>query len=247
MSKISIYPERIIPEATFGGPLATHLKRYHFAQLFCKDKVVLDAACGVGYGSYYLAEVARKVIGVDISEEAIGYAKKHYQRDNIQFKIMDIHNLEFPNESFDIVCSFETLEHLDDPERFVSKVKHLLKDDGIFIVSTPQVKSTTYYPKNPYHKVEFSYKGLEDLLKRYFIKVEILGQRRLQSIFHYYLQKIDILHFRALLSASLRHRICHTLTTKAWDEVDLHDFVISKNRINRAIELIGICRKKDNL
>jgi hypothetical protein len=136
---------------------------------------------------------------------------------------------------------------LDNLERFISKVKHLLKDDGIFIVSTPQVKSMNYSPENPYHKVEFSYKGLGDLLRKYFVKVEIFGQRRLQSVFHYYLQKIDILHFRALLSVSLRHRICHTLATKAWDEMDLQNFVISKNNINRAIVLIGICRKKDNL
>jgi glycosyltransferase involved in cell wall biosynthesis/SAM-dependent methyltransferase len=243
----SNHPERIIPKKTYGGSLAIHLKRYDFARQFCQGKIVLDAACGVGYGSSYLASVAKEIIGVDISEKAISYAKEHYQRDNIQFKVMDIHNLGFPDKYFDIVCSFETLEHLDNLERFISKVKHLLKDDGIFIVSTPQVKSMNYSPENPYHKVEFSYKGLGDLLRKYFVKVEIFGQRRLQSVFHYYLQKIDILHFRALLSVSLRHRICHTLATKAWDEMDLQNFVISKNNINRAIVLIGICRKKDNL
>lgn len=243
----SDHPERIIPKETHGGSLAVHLKRYDFVRQFCQGKIVLDASCGVGYGSYYLAEVARQVIGIDISEEAIIYAKEHYQRDNTKFMVMDIRNLEFPDNYFDIACSFETLEHLEEPERFVSKLKDLLKEDGIFIVSTPQPKSINYSPEDPYHKVEFSYKGLEELLRKYFIKVEIFGQRRLQSIFHYYLQKINVLHSWALLPGSLKRSISHALATKTWDETDLQDFVISKKSINRAVALIGVCRKKDNL
>lgn len=238
------YLERIIPEETetSPGPLSIHLKRYDFAKAFCKGKVVLDAACGVGYGSHLLCEEAKKVMGVDISEEAINYAKKHYQRDNIQFEVMDIHKLTFPDRFFDVVCSFETLEHLDSPARFVMDVKRILKDDGLFIVSTPHVKKTNYNPKNPYHKVEFSSKEFEKLLKKFFIEVEIFGQRRLQSILHYYFQKIDIFHLRAILPTFFRRKICHALATHSWDETGLRDFVISKDRIKHATELIGICR-----
>ncbi len=241
LNKLQMYPERIIPEETFGGPLATHLKRYDFAKQFCTNKIVLDAACGVGYGSSYLSEVAKEVIGIDNSGEAITYAKEHYQRENTRFKVMNVHNLEFPDKHFDIVCSFETLEHLDKPERFISEVKRALKDDGIFIVSTPHVKKTNYNPKNPYHKVEFSQRDFVRLLNNYFMSVEIFGQRRLQSIFHYYLQKIDIFHLRALLPNSLRRKICHSVATRSWNEADLGDFVISREGIGRATELIGVC------
>jgi 2-polyprenyl-3-methyl-5-hydroxy-6-metoxy-1,4-benzoquinol methylase len=240
--KAHLYPERIIPEETFGGPLASHLKRYDFIKLFCVNKMVLDAACGVGYGAHYLAKNAKEVIGVDNCEEAIAYAKEHYKKVNIQFKVMDVCNLEFPDRYFDMVCSFETLEHLDDLEKFISEVERVLKEDGIFVVSTPHVKKSTRNPKNPYHKAEFSPKEFEGLLKKHFMTVEILGQRRLQSNFHYYLQKIDIFHLRAILSAFIRRKICHAVATRSWDEADLSDFVISKEGIRRATELIGVCR-----
>ncbi|MDP3732372.1 MAG: class I SAM-dependent methyltransferase, partial [Candidatus Omnitrophota bacterium] len=242
LNKLQMYPQRIIPKETYGGPLAAHLKRYDFAKPFCMDRIVLDAACGVGYGAHYLAQVAREVIGIDTSREAITYAQEHYQKGNIQFKVMNVHNLEFPDKYFDIVCSFETLEHLDEPKRFMFEVKRVLKENGIFIVSTPHMRRTTHNPKNPYHKAEFSHKELESLLKEYFINVEIFGQRRLQSVFHYYLQKIDIFHLRALLPNFLRRKICHTVKTQAWDEAGVSDFVISKEGLKRATELMSVCR-----
>ncbi|MCX5704022.1 MAG: methyltransferase domain-containing protein, partial [Candidatus Omnitrophica bacterium] len=237
----NIYPERITPEETFGGPLAEHLKRYDFAKHFCANKVVLDAACGVGYGVYCLSEAAKEVIGVDANGEAIAYAGRHYQRKNIQFKMMDVHKLEFSDKYFDIVYSFETLEHLEEPVKFISEVKRVLKDEGMFVVSTPHVKKTTYKPKNPYHKVEFSYKDFEGFLKKYFKNVEIFGQRRLQSTLHYYMQKLDIFHLRALLPSFIRRKICNTVATQSWDETGPGDFVISKEGIKRATQLIGVC------
>lgn len=239
----NLYPERIIPNETFGGALATHLKRYEFVKQFCKDRVILDAACGTGYGSNYLAGSAKKVIGLDISKEAVAYAKEYYQRENIYFEIGDIHNLNFPNGYFDVVCSFETLEHSDEPLKFIFEVRRVLKENGIFIISTPYAKRTNYAPKNPFHKAEFSPGDLEYLLGKYFKKVEIYGQERLQSLAHYCLQKIDIFRLRAKLSGFLRKKICHALATHSWDEANLEDFTITKDKIKHALALIGVCKK----
>ena len=60
------YPERIVPDATPAGVVALHLKRYDFARAYCDGADVLDAGCGVGYGTAYLAEVAASVVGVDV-------------------------------------------------------------------------------------------------------------------------------------------------------------------------------------
>lgn len=237
------YPQRIKPLETSGGPLASHLKRYEFAARFCKGKVILDAACGVGYGSGYLADIAKEVVGLDISVEAVSYAQEHYQKENTRFRLMDVCNLDFPERYFDIVCSFETLEHLDNPLKFLTEVKRVLKEGGILIISTPHARRTVIKPENPYHKVEFSRNDFNDALGKYFSEVEILGQRRRQSAVHYWIQKADIFHLRGLLSGSFRRKICHGVATRSWDEAGVEDFIISKEAIGRAIELIGVCRK----
>jgi len=242
LRKRSLYPERIIPNETSGGALAAHLKRYEFVKQFCKDKVVLDAACGAGYGSNYLAVNAKEVVGLDISKEAVAYAKEYYQRQNLHFEIADIQNLNFPDGYFDIVCSFETIEHLDNLQNFLAEVRRVLKKQGVFIVSTPYVSKTFSTPKNPYHKIEFSKNDFRDLLNKYFTDVQILGQRRLQSTLHYCLQKIDIFHFRAKLSGLLRKKICHVLATHSWEEANLEDFAVTKDNLKHALALIGVCK-----
>lgn len=241
-SKGRDYPQRIIPLETFGGPLASHIKRYEFAAQFCTEKVVLDAACGVGYGSAFLASVVREVAGVDASPEAVAYAKEHYQKENTRFEVMDVRGLNFPDRYFDVVCSFETLEHLDEPLKFLAQIKRVLKENGMLIISTPHVKRTVINPDNPYHKVEFSRKDFNNILRKHFSRVEIFGQRRRQSLVHYWIQKIDVFHLRDLLSGALRRKVCHGLATSSWDEAGLDDFIISKEMIYRATELIGVCR-----
>jgi len=238
---MSIYSERIIPEETSGGPLASHLKRYDFARQFCMNKTVLDAACGVGYGSYFLSKEAKEISGVDICEEAITYAKLHYQRDNMVFKVMDIHSLDFPDGYFDMACSFETLEHLEKPEDFLAEIRRVLKDEGRLIISTLQARRDKKNPENPYHRAEYSLESFEKLLRKYFARVEFFGQRRKQTFLHYCLQKLDVFHLRALLTARMRRYICHAAATRSWDEAGLEDFVITQERIKQAAELIGVC------
>ncbi|MCM8782635.1 MAG: class I SAM-dependent methyltransferase [Candidatus Omnitrophica bacterium] len=240
------YPERIIPEETTAGSLNSHLKRYDFARQFCQGKIVLDAGCGLGYGTHYLSDIAKEIRAVDISEEAIAYAKNHYNRQNIWFEAADIHNLNFPDGYFDIICAFEVIEHLNRPDKFLSEVKRTLKENGIFIISTPNAKRTSHKSNNPYHKREFCKKDFENILKKYFTTVEILGQRRRQSSLHYYLQKSDIFHLRAVLPVFLRRKICHAVATYSWDEAGLADFDISKEGLKRANELIGVCRSYVN-
>ena len=237
------YPQRIIPQETSGGPLASHIKRYEFAAGFCEGKVVLDAACGVGYGSARLSAVAREVTGVDKSAEAVIYAQGHYRKENIRFQAMDVCSLGFPDGYFDIVCSFETLEHLERPLEFLAQVKRVLKEDGMLIISTPNAKRTVINPANPYHKVEFSREDFNNALRKYFSRVDIFGQRRRQSPVHYWIQKIDVFNLRGLLSGALRRGICHSIATRSWDEAGLDDFIIGKQALNRSTELIAVCGK----
>ena len=78
--------ERLVPGKVDLELETEHMNRYIFAKSLVNDKNVLDAACGTGYGSAILAERAQKVFGIDISKEAILYAKSNYQMKNLKFK-----------------------------------------------------------------------------------------------------------------------------------------------------------------
>ena len=116
-----------------------HLHRYRTAKEFVKGKEVLDLACGEGYGSYMLAEAADEVVGVDINEDAIRHASSTYTRDNLTFLISSIVEVTaIPgSDLFDAIIFFEALEHVEEQDKVMTEVKRLLKNDGIFIVSTP--------------------------------------------------------------------------------------------------------------
>src|SRR5262249_531566 len=122
------YPERIVPDETPPGPLAIHEKRYRFALPYCAGKRVLDAGCGVGYGSTLLAQTADEVVGVDVSEKAIAYARERYARPNVEFRVDDLLAPRLDDASFDVVCSLETLEHLTDRDAFLRQVVRVLRD-----------------------------------------------------------------------------------------------------------------------
>ncbi len=172
--------ERLVPE---GLPwynkqmLYDHLDRYFFAQNFVANKVVLDIACGSGYGTQLLAKGgAKQVTGIDISIEAVSYARKYYGLKNVVYKIGDAEAIKEQRSSFDAVISFETLEHLLHPEKFLKEVTRVLKQDGIFIVSTPNRLLNTEN-SNPFHLKEFSLDELHSILSKNFSSIFFYGQK----------------------------------------------------------------------
>jgi len=238
--------ERIDPKETVQGIFSIHLKRYDFADDYCAGKDVLDAACGAGYGSFHLSRTAKKVTGVDVDPGTIAYARMNYKASNLEFVEMDVTNTVFKTASFDVICSFETMEHLNDIDLYLSEVARLLKPEGTYIVSTPMVARTTHHPENPHHTVEFSLKDFRSLLKKHFSEIEIYGQRRRESELHYMITRLlDITKFRGHIvrGLGLRRVINRTLKTKTFEDMGLDDIIISKERIERATEMIGVCRK----
>jgi SAM-dependent methyltransferase len=235
------YPERIVPDETGPGILAIHLKRYDFARPHCRDRVVLDAACGVGYGSARLAEVARRVVGVDLSEEAITYARSRYPAPNVEYRVSDLLALDLPPASFDVVCSFETIEHLSDQEAFLGRVTRVLRPDGSLFVSTPQARETDRSPANPFHAVELSRADFERLLGGFFAEVEIYGQRRLQTARHRLMQRLDVLGLRKRLGFLRRASV--VLGTEPMAEVNADGLAIDREDLEHATELVAVCSR----
>src|SRR4030042_1503265 len=96
--------------------------RYRFASEYCNQKDVLEVACGAGLGLGYLSKFAKRVVGGDIDENNLRFAKEHYQsKENIEIKFLDAHNLPFEDKSFDVVILYEAIYYLEHPERFVEE------------------------------------------------------------------------------------------------------------------------------
>jgi len=141
------------------------------------NMVILDAACGTGYGSNYLAEKGYKVIGIDISPKAINFAIKKYKKTNLTFLIMDCRNLNFPDSMFDAVISQDTIEHISEDKKFLEEIVRVLKPSGKAIIFTPYSKTHTEKPLNPFHVREYSYESFKNLLQVYFSDVKIYGRK----------------------------------------------------------------------
>jgi SAM-dependent methyltransferase len=234
-------PERIIPDETEPGIVAIHLKRYEFARPLCAGKDVLDAACGVGYGTAYLAEWANRAVGVDIDAKTIDYARERYARPNVEFVRQDLAELDLPDAAFDVVCSFETIEHLAAPEAFLEQAARVLRPAGVFVASTPRVDETTLSPENPFHTIELSRSDFEALLGRFFGEVELYGQYRIQTRRHRLMQRADVLGLRRRFPF-LRRASRVVAGTPAMDDVTADELAISRAGIEQASELVAVCR-----
>jgi SAM-dependent methyltransferase len=233
------HPERIIPDETAPGILALHLKRYVFARPYVQDKDVLDAACGVGYGTAYLAEPASRVVGVDIDAGTLSYAQHRYGAPNVEFLQMDVTELDMPAASFDVVVSFETLEHVRDAPAAVGEAARVLREGGIYIVSTPRVTETTSNPENPFHATEYSPEDFADLLAGSFADVELYGQRRLETRRHGMLRRLDIFGLRRHIGLS---RAAILTGSPPTTNLTLDDIAIERDAVDEASELVAVCR-----
>lgn len=159
--------ERIVPDELQAGTtgqetLAFHLERYTFSSKHIDGGQVLDIACGVGYGTSFLAEnnlTIDSITGVDISTGAIQYAKKRYQHSKINFIAADA-MLYQVDEKYDVIISLETIEHLPKPKLFIENMQRQLKPNGIMITSVPVTPSVD---ANPHHLTDFTQKSFRNI------------------------------------------------------------------------------------
>jgi SAM-dependent methyltransferase len=188
-----VIPERLVPgTAEWEQFHYEHEQRYAFFAGRCAGLDVLDAACGIGYGSAILARAgARSVTGIDIAPEAVEYARKHYARPGVEFQQASAENLAELGRTFDAAVSFETIEHLPDPVRFLREVRGVLRPGGLFVCSTPNRdfggKGEGYV--NPYHLSEMSLDEFTAAFEEHFR----LEGRYHQSHSESYLRHLELL------------------------------------------------------
>jgi SAM-dependent methyltransferase len=166
--------ERLVPDRQRGELVhAEHLARYLYAASLAAGRATLDAACGEGYGSAILAAAgARSVVGVDIDAPTLEHAR---ERHGIDARRADVRELPFPDGAFDLVVSFETIEHVEEPERAVAEMRRVLADDGTLVISTPNPDQ--YLVSTEFHVREFTPAEFEALLRSHFDSVDFAYQR----------------------------------------------------------------------
>jgi SAM-dependent methyltransferase len=168
-------PERFDPAAMAGGLMeAEHRARYWWAGQWVEGKRVLDAGCGVGYGSRMLAQRRPdSLAAVDISEEALAEARG-LLGDDFELQRADIRDLPFDSESFDVVVCFEVIEHVERQAEAIAEFKRVLRRDGMLLISSPN--SDVYPPGDPHHVREYSPEELRAELLAEFDTVSLHRQ-----------------------------------------------------------------------
>ncbi len=157
-----------------------HLDRYEFASNYFKDNMkTLDVASGTGYGANLLKSKANSIdiSGVELDSFAVEYANYTYgQKNGIKYIEGSILNLPFENETFDIVTSFETIEHVEDDHGQIKEVLRVLKKNGLYILSTPNAWSKHLFGKTKYHVRDYDYASITELLGQYCSVLECHNQ-----------------------------------------------------------------------
>jgi ubiquinone/menaquinone biosynthesis C-methylase UbiE len=171
--------ERIWPtpatEAAERKVHAAEWARYEFAAAYARGLTVLDCACGAGYGSAILLRSgAARVIGVDVSDEALAHARAHWA--GPEFRKSGGARLPLADGEVQLCVSLETIEHISDAKGFVDELWRVLQPGGKLVVSTPLTRGPARLkPANPYHLREYDEDELAALLTPRFRILERLG------------------------------------------------------------------------
>jgi 2-polyprenyl-3-methyl-5-hydroxy-6-metoxy-1,4-benzoquinol methylase len=141
----------------------------------CGISRILDYGCGEGYGANTVAEAHPQIdiVAMDYDEEAIGLARRKYQRPNLRFIVGDTRKFrpDLGDEAFDLAISFDVVEHIEHRELYFANLTRYLKTEGVLFLSTPcgGRRAVRARPGWAHHKIEYNVRALYDVLRRYFV------------------------------------------------------------------------------
>lgn len=243
----------------FAYDEARHLAAYLYARELARERQVLDAGCGEGFGTVLLAETARRVTGIDYSRDAVKAAAAKYQRPNLDFRQLDVYKLPGLDLRFDLVTNFQVLEHLADPVEFLTAVRAALKPEGVLMLTTPN--RLTSVSENPYHLHEYVADELLTLLRPLFSRVELysmMGNEKVRAfdaaraVQVRRILRLDPLGLRKMLPEQFVKWVfgrLAVLVRRRVAEVDQEsrsivpsDFGVLESAHPEALDLIALCR-----
>jgi len=217
-----------------------HLAVYEWIADRVPGAVVLDMACGEGYGSAVLARSAATVVGVDGNPETLEHARLKYTRPGLSFAWGAVETFGEPG-SYDAVVFLQTIEHVVDPLAVLSHFARILRPGGVAYVSTPNV--LTLAPPgaaksdNPWHLREYRVEEFSELCHGAFPRVEMLGLFHARKLW---------LHERALrLGWDRVHRrlgITKAFYDRFTPAISSRDFALRPDGLDRALDFLAVCR-----
>jgi 2-polyprenyl-3-methyl-5-hydroxy-6-metoxy-1,4-benzoquinol methylase len=169
---------RFVPGTAAGTETeAAHRARYLWARPLAAGRDVLDAGCGVGYGTAILAAGgAASALGVDVSAHAIATARAD-AGGGARFEVADIERLDVSDDSFDLITCFEVIEYVEHPELALDELRRVLRPGGLLLFSSPN--RAVYPPGNRWHANEYTSAEIEASLRRRFAEVAMYRQQAL--------------------------------------------------------------------
>lgn len=244
-----------------------HSKAYEKASEMAHGKTVLDLGCNTGYGSHIINNVCKKITGVDVSEKAIEIARKLYGSEDIDFQVIDGKKLPFKDNTFDMVISFQVIEHIVEYESYINEIRRVLSPDGRVIFTTPNRLIRLYpgmKPWNEFHVIEYSPQELKDLLDPFFKNVEVLGLFANEPLYSTEIARVQEIRERARikqdseintlvksivlfamnLKASLLKRVHHQ--EEFQQKYSIIDFYYKHDNLDNALDQMAICTNKKN-
>ncbi|MCS6988360.1 MAG: class I SAM-dependent methyltransferase [Chloroherpetonaceae bacterium] len=234
----------------------------HFATPYVAGKKVLDVGCGHGYGTAEMAKRAADITGIDYSEPIVEANNLRYANafPNLRFVQNEVPPINFPDESFDVVTSFQFIEHLEERREFIKEAHRVLRRGGVLLLSTPNVKRSL--ARNPFHVHEYDFDEMKSEIASAFKEFELFGLAGNEKVEEYYrknaewarrILKWDVFGLHKLLPASLLVKPYNFITNlmrkdlsksvAATTQITSDDFYLRKTDLDATLDIFVVAKK----
>lgn len=240
-----------------------HVALYRYANKFTPSKRILDLGCGEGYGAQILASAARLVVAADYSAETVLHAALKYAGKNLVFIVCDAQQLPFRPDVFDMVVSFEVIEHLASVRRYLGEIRRVLSQTGLLLVSTPNrlLRLLPFQkPWNRFHLREYDFKSFAGALGAEFRHLRVCGVTAIPAILEIEKRRVKqnpfIAYPRMMAHLFLPRSVYDRLKPQRLPVVassprvdfegrnfSAEDFAVAESDLRNCITLLAICEQ----
>lgn len=244
--KIYKEDEQTILLSQFNDPLMDHLyKKILFHLRKSRGKKLLDIGCGAGKIAYLTGQKGFDVTGIEIERRVAKLAESNLGESGVKGKIIagDILNLKLNEDFFDVIVCSEVIEHVDEPKKIIKKVLKLLKEGGLFILTTPHnQKYWTVSDEYADHKKRFGVEEIKKLLSDFRIvslyTVGFPGMVSLMLFYNFVVKLFKLQHNASWRKKRLESSLFYSLVTVI---LKIDDFF---NYLNLGLDIIVVAIKK---